>query len=81
MNWYKNHKDGISIGDKLADKVAKGMGSWSFIIIQSLIVIAWMILNVLGFLLSLGCISFYFIKFGIFYAGSICGTYYNDVSK
>jgi uncharacterized membrane protein len=28
-------------GDKIADAVASGMGSWRFIIIQSAIVVAW----------------------------------------
>jgi len=30
--WHQNHKENISFGDKIADKVANGMGSWSFII-------------------------------------------------
>lgn len=48
-NWHQKHKETMRFGDKLADSVANGMGSWSFIIWQSLIVIMWMILNVVGF--------------------------------
>ena len=48
--WHDQHKGSLSFGQKLADSVANGMGSWRFIIIQSLIVIAWMILNVIGFM-------------------------------
>ena len=33
-----------------ADKVAKGMGSWRFIIWQTIFVIIWMALNVIGFI-------------------------------
>jgi uncharacterized membrane protein len=48
-NWHQKHKETMKFGDKLADSVANGMGSWSFIIWQSIIVIMWMILNVVGF--------------------------------
>ena len=43
--WYEQQKASESFGDRLADYVANGMGSWKFIIIQTLIVAAWMILN------------------------------------
>ena len=48
--WHQKHKDSLSFGDRLADKVANGMGSWAFIIWQSIIVVMWMILNVVGFI-------------------------------
>jgi uncharacterized membrane protein len=48
MDWHKVHLETRSFGQKLADKVASGMGSWKFIIWQSIIVIVWMILNVIG---------------------------------
>ncbi len=47
-NWHEAHTDTLSFGQRLADRVANGMGSWSFIIIQSLIVVVWMTLNVIG---------------------------------
>ena len=47
-NWHQKHKESLSFGDKLADNVANGMGSWKFIIYQTLIVILWMTLNVIG---------------------------------
>lgn len=46
--WHDMHKETSTIGQKLADRVAKGMGSWRFIIIQSVIVAIWMGLNVAG---------------------------------
>ena len=49
-NWHQNHKEKMNFGDKIADKVANGMGSWSFIIWQTIIVIIWMMLNVVGFI-------------------------------
>ena len=47
--WHQTHKDSFSFGDKIADKVANGMGSWRFIIWQTVIVMVWMVLNVIGF--------------------------------
>jgi uncharacterized membrane protein len=47
--WYEKEEATESLGDRLADAVANGMGSWSFIIIQTLIVVAWMVLNFVAF--------------------------------
>ncbi len=49
-NWHEKHKDEMSFGQRLADSVATGMGSWRFIIIQTVIVAIWMILNVIAYL-------------------------------
>jgi uncharacterized membrane protein len=40
----------ISTGDRIADIVAAAVGSWSFIIIQSVMLVAWMILNVTAYI-------------------------------
>lgn len=48
-NWHAKHVESYSIGNRVADSVAKGMGSWSFIIIQTVLVMLWMALNVIGF--------------------------------
>ena len=47
--WHEKHKNNLSFGDRIADTVANGMGSWKFIIWQTIIVALWMILNVLAF--------------------------------
>lgn len=49
-NWHEEHIEVSSFGQRLADSVATGMGSWRFIIIQTVFVIIWMGLNVLGFI-------------------------------
>lgn len=46
--WHQRHQKSRTLGARLADKVATGMGSWSFIIIQTIFVIVWMGLNILG---------------------------------
>lgn len=40
----------MDFGERLADAVASGMGSWRFIIIQTIIVAAWMALNVVAYI-------------------------------
>jgi len=39
-------KKTLSIGQILADKLALGMGSWRFLIIQSLILATWVVYNI-----------------------------------
>ena len=48
--WLDKHKETLTGGQRVADAVAKGMGSWTFIIGQSIFVIIWMALNVVGFI-------------------------------
>ncbi|MEO0060372.1 MAG: hypothetical protein RLZZ312_2019 [Bacteroidota bacterium] len=48
-NWHEHHSQNLTFGSRLADKVAKEMGSWRFIIIQTIIVVIWMVLNVVAF--------------------------------
>ena len=48
-NWHDEHTGSLTFGNRLADGVAKGMGSWKFIIIQTILVIVWMGLNIIGF--------------------------------
>ncbi len=38
----------LTFGQKVADVVASGMGSWRFIIIQSMIMAVWIMLNLVG---------------------------------
>lgn len=49
FNWHEKHTESLSFGDRLSDAVANGMGSWKFIIWQTIIVIIWMTLNVIAF--------------------------------
>ena len=47
--WHDKHVETLTFGEKISDAVANGMGSWKFIIWQSIFVICWMTLNVIGF--------------------------------
>ena len=48
--WHQKHIETFTIGDRVADAVATGMGSWKFIIIQTIFVLIWMALNIIGFI-------------------------------
>jgi hypothetical protein len=40
----------LTVGQRIADTVAANMGSWRFIIIQSAILVVWIILNVTAYI-------------------------------
>ena len=40
----------LTVGQKIADTVAATMGSWTFIIIQSVLLFIWIVLNVTAFI-------------------------------
>jgi uncharacterized membrane protein len=48
--WLDKHKESLNVGQRLADWVANGMGSWRFIIWQTAFVVLWMLLNVIGYI-------------------------------
>ena len=48
-NWHQEHTETLSFGSRIADSVANGMGSWRFIIIQTILVFLWMGLNIIGY--------------------------------
>lgn len=45
----KRFEDERSFGDRLADAIAREVGSWRFLILQTIAVIAWVIINLLAF--------------------------------
>jgi uncharacterized membrane protein len=46
----RKHPVELSFGERISDRVAATMGSWTFIIIQSVILVVWMALNVLAYI-------------------------------
>src|SRR5215475_1322970 len=49
-NWHATHRAQLTLGQRIADRVAATMGSWSFIIVQSVILTVWIILNVIAWI-------------------------------
>jgi uncharacterized membrane protein len=44
------HIDEATFGERLADQVATVIGSWPFLITQTVLILIWVILNVIGFI-------------------------------
>lgn len=51
-NWHARHREKQTLGDKIADRLAKSMGSWNFLILQTIFVFVWIAANIIGFLLE-----------------------------
>jgi uncharacterized membrane protein len=47
-NWHRKHKSELTTGQRIADTVAATMGSWTFIIIQSVVLAVWIVLNLIA---------------------------------
>lgn len=48
-NWHARHKESRTTGQRLADGVANFMGSWKFIVLQTVFVAIWMVLNIVAY--------------------------------
>lgn len=49
--WHEQHESDCSFGDRLADKVTNIMGSWRFIVIQTVMILVWVGINLIAYLL------------------------------
>lgn len=49
-DWHQKHRENMTFGQRVSDKLANGMGSWKFIIWQSVFVVFWMAGNIVGYL-------------------------------
>ena len=47
-NWHASHIIERTFGQRVADAVAATMGSWTFIIIQSVVLAIWIVVNVIA---------------------------------
>ena len=48
--WHRKHRESMTMGQKVADGLANIMGSWTFIIAQTLIILFWIILNLFAYM-------------------------------
>lgn len=65
-SWHVVHVEGSSVGDRIADHVAAFIGSWQFIIIQSVIFAVWVLANTLWLLGRYQFDPYPFILFNLF---------------
>ncbi len=49
-NWHAAYAEQLTVGQRVADSVAATMGSWTFIIAQSVVLLIWIVLNVIGWM-------------------------------
>src|SRR3989441_10465616 len=43
------HHEEATFGEMLADKIAAGIGSWTFLVVQTFLVLCWVTANLIGF--------------------------------
>jgi uncharacterized membrane protein len=65
-NWHKRHADAQPFGHRVADALANLIGSWKFIIVQSVIFVIWVIVNTLWLLQAYQFDPYPFILFNLF---------------
>jgi uncharacterized membrane protein len=65
-SWHLAHLENRSTGARVADKVAAFIGSWQFIIIQSVIFVVWVVVNTLWLLTAYQFDPYPFILFNLF---------------
>jgi uncharacterized membrane protein len=46
--WHERHREEYTVGQRVADATARVLGSWPFIIAQTLLVTAWIALNLVA---------------------------------
>lgn len=49
-NWHEAHSEELTLGAHLADKFAQVVGSWTFIIVQSVLLAIWVTLNLVAYI-------------------------------
>ena len=50
MNVNAEAQKELTFGERAADRVAKLVGSWRFIVVQSILLVIWVVLNIVGWL-------------------------------
>lgn len=48
--WHEKHLDSRTPAAKFADLLASSIGSWGFIIVQTVLVVSWVSLNLIGWM-------------------------------
>ena len=65
-SWHVAHIEGSAFGDRVADRVAAFIGSWRFIIIQSVVFVIWVVVNTLWLFERYQFDPYPFILFNLF---------------
>ena len=65
-NWHKKHADTEPLGHRVADALANLIGSWKFVIFQTVIFVVWVIVNTIWLLEAYQFDPYPFILFNLF---------------
>jgi uncharacterized membrane protein len=65
-SWHAMHAENSTLGERVADHVATFIGSWKFIIIQSVIFFVWVVVNTIWLLERYQFDPYPFILFNLF---------------
>jgi uncharacterized membrane protein len=65
-NWHERHARAQQLGERIADSVANLIGSWKFIIAQSVIFVIWVIANTIWLIEAYQFDPYPFILFNLF---------------
>lgn len=65
-SWHTAHSAKLSAGDRIADAVASFIGSWTFIILQSVVFAVWVVVNTIWLLAAYRWDPYPFILFNLF---------------
>jgi uncharacterized membrane protein len=58
------HHDEARFGERVADRMAAGIGSWTFLIAQSVLIVFWIALNVFALVRHWDPYPFFLLNFG-----------------
>jgi len=57
------HHDEATFGERVADRMASGIGSWTFLIAQSVLIVFWISLNIVAFVSHWDPYPFFLLNF------------------
>jgi uncharacterized membrane protein len=56
--------DQATVGERVADRMSAGIGSWTFLIAQSVLIVIWITLNIVGLIKHWDPYPFFLLNFG-----------------
>ena len=60
--WHEQHTEALTLSERIADRAANVIGSWPFIIVQTIMIISWVTLNVIGIVRRWDAYPFIFLN-------------------
>ena len=80
-NWHKRYADAQPLGNRVADALANLIGSWKFIIFQSVIFVIWVFVNTLWLFGAYQFDPYPFILFNLFMSAEAALSFIDTTLK